>query len=92
MFGISRLGDSTITGGKVIQGSPTVFANGRPVGLLFNLVTPHPPAPKEFRHTIGQVRVGSPNVFCNGLPVLRVGSLVSCGCTIITGSFNVFVP
>lgn len=92
MLGISRLGDSTITGGKILQASPNVLANGRPVGLLFSPVTPHPPAPKIAIHGVGKVTVGSPTVFCNGVPVLRMSSALSCGCTVIQGSLTVRVP
>jgi uncharacterized Zn-binding protein involved in type VI secretion len=92
MPGISRFGDSTITGGKILTGSPNVFANGKPVGLFMSPVTPHPPAPKKTPHKIGKVKGVSKNVLCNGVPVLKMGSAVTCGCTIVQGSLSVYVP
>lgn len=88
---LSRVGDTTITGGRIITGAPTVLANGRPVGVLMSLVSPHAPAPKEKRHVCAKVITGSSNVFVEGKPVLRTGSFCTCGHTIIQGSLNIIV-
>lgn len=92
MGNLSRQGDINTTGGRILSGSSTVFANGRPVGLLMSLVTPHVPGPKDKKHIAARVVTGSPTVFCEGKPVLRTGSSCSCGHKIVQGSLNVLVP
>ena len=91
MAQLSRIGDTTSTGGKILTGSSTVFADGKPVGLLMSAVSPHKPAPKDKRHVAAKVVTGSPNVMCDGKPVLRTGSSCSCGHTIVIGSSTVNV-
>jgi uncharacterized Zn-binding protein involved in type VI secretion len=89
---LSRMGDINTTGGKILSGARTVFANGKPVGKLMSLVTPHPPAPKVATHIAAKVVTGSPTVFCEGQPVLRTGSRCSCGHSIVQGSLTINVP
>lgn len=93
MAQLSRKGDQNTTGGKIIKGAGTVFANGIAVGLHVSGITahapfgnPHPP------HKNAKTTEGSPTVFAEGEPVLRVGSGNTCGHKIVQGSPNVFVP
>ena len=40
---LSRKGDKNTTGGKIMRGASTVFANNKPVGLHKSEITPHDP-------------------------------------------------
>ena len=94
MAKLSRVGDANQTGGKIIRGAGTVFANGIKVGLHVSKLTPHAPWGKKHHppHKAATTTEGSPTVFCEGSPVLRVGSGNTCGHSIVEGSPNVFVP
>jgi uncharacterized Zn-binding protein involved in type VI secretion len=89
MAQLSRKGDQNTTGGKIIKGAGTVFANGIQVGLHVSDITPHP---KGDKHKKAKTTEGSPTVFAENEPVLRVGSGNTCGHKIVQGSPNVFVP
>lgn len=86
---LSRKGDTTVAGGKILRGSSTVFANGQPVGLHVSDISSHPNGAK---HKASKTSQGSPTVFADGVPVLRVGSSTTCGHAVNQGSDNVFVP
>lgn len=93
MTAISRMGDKNQTGGAIMRGAGTVFANGIAVGLHVSQISshapwgnPHPP------HEAATTTEGSPTVFAEGDPVLRIGSGNSCGHSIVEGSPDVFVP
>jgi uncharacterized Zn-binding protein involved in type VI secretion len=88
MAKLSRVGDANEVGGKILKGSGTVLANGKPVGLHVSPITPHRRGKK---HKISKTVSGSPNVFVEGVPVLRVGSGTTCGHKIATGSSNIYV-
>ena len=93
MPGISRKGDKNQTGGAIMRGSSTVFANGIPVGLHPSQITPHAPWGRPHRpHNAAQTTAGSPTVFADGAPVLRIGSGNTCGHSIVGGSGDVSVP
>jgi len=97
MAKLSRVGDANQTGGKIIRGAGTVFANGIKVGLHVSTLTPHAPWPKRRRnphppHKAATTTEGSPTVFCEGSPVLRVGSGNTCGHSIVEGSPDINVP
>lgn len=87
---LSRLGDENETGGKIIRGAGTVFANGIAVGLHVSDITPH--SPRKGLHNNAKTTEGSPTVYCEGVPVLRVTSGNTCGHRIIQGSPDVFCP
>lgn len=91
---LSRKGDKNTTGGKIIRGAGTVYANGIQVGLHVSEITPHEPFKKKAHppHKAAKTTEGSPTVFAEGDPVLRVGSGNTCGHKIVEGSENVFVP
>lgn len=94
MPNLSRKGDANTTGGTIMRGAKTVFANGIPVGLHTSQITPHSPWGKKPHppHKAAKTTEGSPSVFCEGDPVLRVGSGNTCGHKITEGSENVFCP
>lgn len=93
MSGISRKGDKNQTGGAIMRGAPTVFANGIEVGLHVSQITSHAPWGKPHPpHEAATTTQGSPTVFAEGDPVLRIGSGNSCGHSIVEGSGDVFVP
>jgi len=94
MPALSRQGDNTTTGGKIMRGASSVFANGLPVGLHVSQITPHEPWGRKSHppHRSATTQEGSPTVFCEGLPVLRVGSGISCGHTIVQGSDDISCP
>jgi uncharacterized Zn-binding protein involved in type VI secretion len=90
---LSRKGDQNETGGQIIRGAGTVFANGIAVGLHVSDITPHAPFGKPHPpHKAAKTTEGSPTVFCEGVPVLRVTSGNTCGHKIIQGSPNVYCP
>lgn len=90
---LSRKGDENTTGGKIMRGAGTVFANGIPVGLHTSQITPHAPFGRPHPpHRAARTTEGSPSVFCENDPVLRVGSGNTCGHKIVQGSPNVFCP
>lgn len=93
MAKLSRVGDKNQTGGAIMRGAGTVFANGIKVGLHVSQITPHAPyGPPHPPHAAATTTAGSPTVFAEGVPVLRVGSGNSCGHSIVEGSPNVNVP
>jgi|TARA_Y100000389_G_scaffold23781_2_gene20460 uncharacterized Zn-binding protein involved in type VI secretion len=92
MAKLSRKGDKNTTGGKILKGSETVFAEGKPVGLHISEISPHDPKPNEKPHKNAKTTEGSPTVFCEGKPVLRVGSGNDCKHKIVEGAETVFVP
>lgn len=89
---LSRKGDKNTTGGKIVRGAGTVFANGKPVGLHTSEITPHDPKKNQKPHNAAKTTEGSPTVFAENCPVLRVGSSNTCGHKIVEGSDNVFCP
>ena len=93
MPALSRKGDVNTTGGQIVRGAGTVFANGIAVGLHVSTITPHSPWGKPHPpHEAATTTQGSPTVFAEGDPVLRVGSGNSCGHSIVQGSPDVEVP
>ena len=93
MTALSRKGDANQTGGQIIRGAGTVFANGIPVGLHVSQMTPHAPwGPPHPPHEAPTTIQGSPSVFAEGSAVLRIGSGNSCGHSIVQGSPDIFVP
>lgn len=93
MAKLSRRGDTNQTGGAIVRGAKTVYANGIEVGLHTSPITPHSPYGRKHRsHQRAQTTQGSPTVFCEGDPVLRVGSGNTCGHSIVQGSPDIEVP
>lgn len=93
MPNLSRVGDKNQTGGAIVKGAGTVFANGIKVGLHVSPITPHAPwGDPHPPHDNAVTTSASPTVFAEGQAVLRITSGNSCGHSIIEGSPDVFVP
>ena len=93
MAALSRKGDANQTGGQIIRGADTVYANGIKVGLHVSVITPHAPwGPPHPPHDAPTTTEGSPSVIAEGSPVLRIGSGNTCGHSIVQGSPDIFVP
>jgi uncharacterized Zn-binding protein involved in type VI secretion len=93
MAALSRKGDANQTGGTIIRGAGTVYANGIPVGLHVSGITPHAPWGEPHPpHDAPTTTDGSPTVFAESCPVLRIGSGNTCGHSIVQGSENIYVP
>ena len=93
MAALSRKGDANQTGGQIIRGADTVYANGIKVGLHVSGITPHAPWGKPHPpHDAPTTTDGSPTVIAEGSEVLRIGSGNTCGHSIVEGSPDIFVP
>lgn len=93
MAQLSRQGDANQTGGKIMRGASTVFANGIPVGLHVSQISDHAPWGKRTgQHRAATTTSASSSVVAEGSQVLKVGSGNSCGHSIVQGSPDVFVP
>lgn len=84
--GISRDAGQDTAGGPIIQGSPNVFANDKPVVRKGDAVAGHGRGP----HRSPVLADGSPVVFTNDIVTSREGDPATCG-HISTGSGDVFV-
>ena len=76
---VARLGDAISHGGVIVQGSPNVFVDGRPVARRGDKVVCALHGPQT-------IISASSKVYANGLGVARIGDTTSCGATIISGS------
>lgn len=86
MPGIARDDGQDVAGGAIIQGSPNVFANNKPVARIGDDVAGHGPG----RHGGPVMATGSENVITNNIPTCRAGDIATCGHA-STGSSDVFV-
>lgn len=86
MPGISRDAGQDSAGGAIIQGSPNVFADNKPVVRIGDAVQGH----GKGEHAGPVMAEGSPNVFTNNIPTCRQGDAATCGHR-STGSGDVFV-
>ena len=92
MSAITRIGDLTrghagFHPTRLLEGSPTVFANGRAVGTIGKVYAIHRNGKSAH---IGRLSSGSATVFINGRAVGRVNDKLSCGDTVAQGSPTVF--
>ena len=81
---VARVGDTGSHGGSIIDGSPSVRGNNRPIALVgstYNCPV-HGPNP---------IVTGAPYIFGNDVLVAHVGSKTACGAEITSGSPDVFV-
>lgn len=85
MPGIARDDSEDFAGGALIEGSPNVFVEGRPVVRVGDLVAGHGLPP----HNSPVMAAGSPNVFTNSIETCREGDPATCGHP-ATGSFTVY--
>ena len=80
---VARVGDTGSHGGSIIDGSPSVRGNNRPIALVgstYNCPV-HGPNP---------IVTGAPYIFGNDVLVAHVGSKTACGAEITSGSPDVF--
>lgn len=87
MPGIARDSGQDVAGGPIIEGSPNVYANNRPVARIGDKVQGHPPGGV---HANPSMSTGSNNVFTNFIPTCRAGDKATCGHE-SSGSSDVFV-
>lgn len=92
MAAVTRIGDLTkghagFHPTRLLEGSPTVFANGRAVGTIGKVYARHTNGKSAH---VGRLSSGSATVFANGRSVGRIGDSLSCGDTIAQGSSTVF--
>ena len=81
---VARVGDTGSHGGSIIDGSPAVRANNRPIALVgstYNCPV-HGPNP---------IVTGAPYILGNDVLVAHVGSKTACGAEITSGSPDVFI-
>ena len=81
---VARVGDTGSHGGTIIDGSPIIRANNRPIALVGSIYNcpVHGPNP---------IVTGAPYVFGNDVLVAHVGSKTACGAEITSGSPDVFI-
>ena len=81
---VARVGDTGSHGGTIINGSPTIRANNRPIALVGSTYScpVHGPNP---------IVTGAQSVFGNDFLVAHVGSKTACGAEITSGSPDVFI-
>ena len=77
----ARLGDSTVHGGVVTVGFPTVLIGGQPAARIGDfhtcpMQTPAGPAP--IPHVGGPITLGSPTVLIGNMPAARMGDMCTC--------------
>lgn len=77
MPGIVCLGDATTHGGEVKTASSTLYANGRRVALVGDLVS----CPK---HGMNAIIEGDNTAFEEGRQVVVNNCLCACGCRVIS--------
>jgi uncharacterized Zn-binding protein involved in type VI secretion len=80
MPNIQRVGDANTAGGTATVGVPSVRANGRPVIVNGNPVTPHPPCGRknQYPHCSATTTGGSGSVRAGGIPVIYTGDTDTC--------------
>ena len=91
---VGDLGTPFVTVPIIITGSPDVFINGRPAARENDITA-------SFQKREGQKTIvvtstilapsGVPTVFINGKPVAQIGTPMTNGAKIITGSESVFI-
>lgn len=77
MFGVIRIGDTTSSGGRVLQGSSGVIFQGKEVSCLGDSVT----CPD---HGMTSVAEGDEEAKINGKPIALHGHRCGCGCSLIS--------
>lgn len=72
----------------LLDGAPTVFVNGKAVGVIGGKYPPHTCGTSTHQ---GSLAKGSATAFACGRAICRIGDKLSCGDTVAQGSPNVFV-
>ena len=92
MPGVVRLGDKNAAGGVVIKAQvKNVSVNGKPICVVGDAVSPHPPCPNNHIHCRAKTAQGSHSVTANGKPVVYKGNSDTCRHPRVTASNNVIV-
>jgi uncharacterized Zn-binding protein involved in type VI secretion len=73
----ARLGDTTVHGGAIVVGCPTVLIGGMPAARVGDMHT-CPLVTGVVPHVGGAIALGSFTVLIGGMPAARVGDLVTC--------------
>jgi uncharacterized Zn-binding protein involved in type VI secretion len=92
MPGVQRVGDANAVGGVVSGGISSVRINGRPVAVVGNSVSAHPPCGRRKApriHCHATAAGGSGTVKAGGIPVSLTGDSDTCGHARAGGSDNV---
>jgi uncharacterized Zn-binding protein involved in type VI secretion len=71
----------------IVEGSPTVFLNGKAVARQGDAVTSHTCGNNTHG---GVISSGSGTIIVNGRPAAQIGSAVSCGGAVASGAANVY--
>lgn len=92
MPSVTRLGDNdtghdSCSATALIEGSPNVFCNKKPVGRKGDKYATHGCLVHSSHNDI--ISGGSSTVRVNGIPIARVGDSVSIGGSVAQGSSNV---
>ena len=72
----------------LLDGAPTVFANGIAIGVIGGKYPPHTCGKSKHQ---GSLAKGSATAFACGRAIGRIGDQLSCGDTVAQGSPTVFV-
>lgn len=88
---VVRVGDANAAGGIALRGIASVIVNGRPISVVGDPVTPHPPCPKPAIHCSATTTTGSSTVIAGGIRVQYVGCVDTCGHARAQGSPNTVV-
>lgn len=92
---IARVGDTNAIGGALMDGSSTVFLDGKPIALHVSRITPHAPwHPRvhypQHHHDAVTTSNYSTSLFVEGKPVVLKGTQTSCGHPIVNCSESTF--
>ena len=81
MSGVSLVGVHSAGGTIAGQLQSLVYANGSPVAIIGDPVTPHPPCPVLPIHCSAVMAEGSALTRIGGIPICRAGDAATCGHT-----------
>lgn len=73
---------STVGGGTVLTGYPSVLANDLPIVVVGSVIADH----GRNEHSSAKMIVGYPSVLAGDIPICRLGDNASCGHPLISGS------
>ena len=85
MPGVVRDDGEDMAGGVLIEGSPNVYVENKPIVRIGDMVAPH----GKGTHGSATMLDGSSDVYVNGMGVCREGDAANCG-HVATGSSTVF--
>jgi len=71
-------------GGPLLQGSPTIFANGKPIGRVGDQLQCQSPS-------LDIITKGSVSVFADGKPIARMNDMTAHGGVIVKGELNICI-